>query len=59
MKLLEKFGGKASGQATVHQQIADPIKQRRRIIQLGQTLFELFQFLNVPTAPQGLSLIHI
>ena len=52
MKLPQQFGGQPSGQAPIHQQIADPIKQWWRILQLGQPLLELFQVLDVLTAPQ-------
>ena len=50
----QQTGGEATGDASCHEQIADPVEQRWRIGGGCQALFEGLQLLNVAAAPQGI-----
>ena len=54
MEFEQQAGGEATGDASCHEQIADPGEQRRRIGGGCQALFEGLQLLHVAAAPQGI-----
>ena len=54
MEFEQQTGGEATGDASCHEQIADPGEQRWRIGGGGQALFEGLQLLDVAAAPQGI-----
>ena len=54
MEFEQQSGGEATGDASCHEQIADPGEQRRRIGGGCQALFEGLQLLHVAAAPQGI-----
>ena len=54
MQFKQQAGGEATGDASCHEQIADPGEQRWRIGAGCQALFEGLQLLDVAAAPQGI-----
>ena len=50
----QQAGGEATGDASCHEQIADPGEQLRRIGGGCQALFKGLQLLHVAAAPQGI-----
>ena len=55
MELPEQLRGKDAGQAPLHQQIADPVEQGRGIVHRGEPLFEVFEFLLIAAAAEGIN----
>ena len=54
MELEQQAGGEVTGDASCHEQIADPGEQRWRIGGGCQALFEGLQLLHVAAASQGI-----
>lgn len=52
MEFEQQPGGEATGDASFHEQITDPVEQRRGIGAGCQALFEGLQLLDVAAAPQ-------
>ena len=54
MEFEQQPGGEATGDASFHEQITDPVEQRRGIGAGCQVLFEGLQLLNVAAASKGI-----